>query len=322
MPDELTEYLIGQAESTRDIKRQLGDLAKVTGIQTKKVGVVKVIRKRWMINQRSVAGDGLIWGNTSFGIWGTGKWNPGVTGSSFVLGNSVFGVLGSAQLGSQGISDWETYEVSDYPELLSPSIVSWYPFENGAEDIMGSKDGTITNATLTTGPFGETAYSFDGATTSIALGLVPIPAQASHSFSAWIYLDPTWSAQGAIVGGRRGDATSFCVNANRKLECREDDYSINSVSTIPLNTWVHVVYTYQGGASGSLGTMSCYIDGVLDYSKTETHTGDTWTSLNSWIGYESRFSYYFKGKISEVIIFSKALSSAEISILYSAGGKV
>ena len=72
----------------------------------------------------------MIWGNSSFGIWGTGKWNPGSTGPSFVLGNSVFGVLGTSQLGSQGVSDWEVYEVSDYPGLLGPSLIAWYEFED------------------------------------------------------------------------------------------------------------------------------------------------------------------------------------------------
>jgi hypothetical protein len=133
MPDELTEYLISQAELARDTRRQLGELAKVTGIQTKKTGIVRVIRKRWIIKQKSVAGDALIWGNTSFGIWGTGKWNPGVTGSSFILGNSVFGILGQAQLGAQGVSDWETYEVSDYPGLLGPKILAWYEFDDSLE---------------------------------------------------------------------------------------------------------------------------------------------------------------------------------------------
>ena len=136
MPDAYTEELIRQRESERDTKRQLGELDKVTGIQIGKQGVVKVIRKRWVVNQRSVAGEGLIWGNTSFGIWGTGKWNPGVTGSSFILGNSVFGILGSAELGSSGVSDWEVYEVSDYPGLLGSSLVAWFEFDDDLVDVM------------------------------------------------------------------------------------------------------------------------------------------------------------------------------------------
>lgn len=181
------------------------------------------------------------------------------------------------------------------------------------------------NDILVDGKFGKAADF--GATNNygpyIDIGSLDIKGQQSHSFSAWVYLNSTWEASGQIVGGRRGDATSFGVTPAKLLECREDDYGINSISTIPLEKWTHVVYTYSwGGANPSTGTMSCYINGVLDNSVTETHTGDTWTTLISWIGYESRFHYHFNGKIAEVMVFTKALSSSEVTILFNASGKV
>jgi hypothetical protein len=107
MPDELTEELIRLRETDRDTKRQLGELAKVTGIQTKKSGVIKLIVKRVVINTKSVAGETLIWGNSTFGIWGTNKWGS-TAKSSFILGHPQAAILGTSPLGSQP-SDWETY---------------------------------------------------------------------------------------------------------------------------------------------------------------------------------------------------------------------
>ena len=75
MPDELTDYLIQQAEDTRDLKRQLGELDKVTGIQIKKEDTVKIIVKQFVINKVPLTGNGLVWGNSGYGIWGTDKWN-------------------------------------------------------------------------------------------------------------------------------------------------------------------------------------------------------------------------------------------------------
>lgn len=50
------------------------------------------------VNNLSIAGDTLIWGNTEFGIWGSFNWgNSNETG--FVLGNSLAGVLGTNLLG-------------------------------------------------------------------------------------------------------------------------------------------------------------------------------------------------------------------------------
>jgi hypothetical protein len=83
MPDELTEELIRLRETDRDTKRQLGELAKVTGIQTKKSGVIKLIVKRVVINTRDI-------------------------NSSFVLGNPIACIIGTTPLGSQS-SDWETH---------------------------------------------------------------------------------------------------------------------------------------------------------------------------------------------------------------------
>ena len=125
MPDELTELLIDQAEEIRDTKRQLGELAKVTGIQTIKSGTIKVFRKRWINYIKNISGDVLVWGNPVYGIWGSYKWGSTVD-SSFILG---LGVLGLNTLGSQ-TSEWKINEISDYPGLLGPSLIAWYEFED------------------------------------------------------------------------------------------------------------------------------------------------------------------------------------------------
>ena len=83
MPDEFTDELIRLRETDRDTKRQLGELAKVTGIQTTKQEILKVIVKRVIINKREI-------------------------NDSFVLGNSGNNILGVTPLGSRS-SEWETY---------------------------------------------------------------------------------------------------------------------------------------------------------------------------------------------------------------------
>jgi len=48
---------------------------------------------------RSIAGDALIWGNATFGIWESGLWRSDAN-ISFVLGNLQASVLGSSLLGA------------------------------------------------------------------------------------------------------------------------------------------------------------------------------------------------------------------------------
>ena len=120
MPDEFTEELIRLRETDRDTNRQLGALAKVTGIQVVKDGTMKLIVKRVIVNVKNIAGstliwdnvglgnwdeynwaapdDPLYWGNVSQGIWGTNQWSSG-TVVSFILGNSGAGILGVSHLG-------------------------------------------------------------------------------------------------------------------------------------------------------------------------------------------------------------------------------
>ena len=107
MPDELTDELIRLREKDRDTTRQLGELAKVTGIQNNKSGVIKIFVKQVVVNTKNIAGDSLIWGNSTFGIWGTDKWGS-VAQAGFVLGNSFAGVIGTSKLGTQS-SAWEEY---------------------------------------------------------------------------------------------------------------------------------------------------------------------------------------------------------------------
>jgi len=140
MVDAFTEELIRQRESERDTKRQLGELDKVTGIQTKKQGIVKVIVKRYVISVKNIAGSTMIWdniglgvwdesnwaapdnplywGNISQGIWGTNMWSSG-TVVSFILGNPGAGILGSNRLGETP-AEWEVFY--DSGDLESPSL--------------------------------------------------------------------------------------------------------------------------------------------------------------------------------------------------------
>ena len=68
------------------------------------------------VEERSIAGDALIWGHSTFGIWGTYKWAASAA-VSFILGNPLAGVLGTNKLGSQA-SAWTTVEVLTFSDSV------------------------------------------------------------------------------------------------------------------------------------------------------------------------------------------------------------
>ena len=113
----------------------------------------------------NIAGDTLIWGNTTFGIWGTSKWG-GTANISFVLGNSLAAVLGTSLLGSQ-VSAEVNHFIQQFENLYTEDFVDT-DFDSGGNASWGTtgsvtftagqvaestsvdyNNGTITTATLT-----------------------------------------------------------------------------------------------------------------------------------------------------------------------------
>lgn len=86
--------------------------------------------------------------------------------------------------------------------------------------------------------------------------------------------------------------------------------SVNTPSTIIVNRWYHVVATYDGA------NMIAYLDGNPS-SPLANAEGMPVTAADVHIGALSPTpADYFKGKIPLVRIYNRALSAAEIKILY------
>lgn len=58
------------------------------------------------IQSQAMAGDSLIWGHPTKGIWGVGKWGSD-SEVGFILGHPKYGLLGISKLGTQSAS-WVT----------------------------------------------------------------------------------------------------------------------------------------------------------------------------------------------------------------------
>jgi len=83
--------------------------------------------------------------------------------------------------------------------------------------------------------------------------------------------------------------------------------TVTSVKTIDTN-WHYVVGRYDGT------NMNIFIDGIKD-SATNTVSAIYASSANNRIGaYDS--GYFFTGKIDHIMIYNRALSTAEIELLY------
>src|SRR5262249_55454266 len=80
------------------------------------------------------------------------------------------------------------------------------------------------------------------------------------------------------------------------------------------NTWYHAAVTYDGS------TLSLYLNGKLEASKTTTAINTQLDANGLTIGFRPDESAYWNGLIDEPAIYNRALSAAEIQAIYNARG--
>ena len=89
----------------------------------------------------------------------------------------------------------------------------------------------------------------------------------------------------------------------------------NTGYTIPLNTWVNIVYTYSG--TGAAGSQTVYINGSNIYS-TSAGSGAISSNGNSVrIGFDDN-NWWWNGRIAQTQIYNRALTAQEIQQNFNA----
>ena len=189
--------------------------------------------------------------------------------------------------------------------------VALYRFEDNADDTSNS-----------TGKFGKGAV-FNGTSSYIDLpaNLAPaIRSAAAFSVSLWFQRNGN---QPNSYGGRLIQILND-IYININLETNNTVKALVVTSTpaypetvtgvVPDNTWNHIVF------AGNNNGIKLYLNGSLADSDTWDGTFMTYTNANykfNRIGYSGSSVAYFKGKIDQVRFFDRALTSNEVTTLYS-----
>ena len=213
---------------------------------------------------------------------------------------------------------WNECEVD--VTTLGIGTTKLYIYNDGAVNHHSVYD-IFTNGTFPTDGRVEDAFEFDGVDDYIDLGTsIVISSTSTFTYMAWIKpnVDPSTMA---FMGARYGDRDSFVVTSANALYMRFDDSYLQGGS-VSDDEWqyVAVTYKYDSGNSGLDTQGRLYLNGVVVDSTISWHGGafDSWSSGNRWVGWESRFNYYFNGSIDEVIIYNRSLSADEINQHYAA----
>src|SRR5210317_385886 len=181
-------------------------------------------------------------------------------------------------------------------------------------------DGS-TSHSINGGKFGAGGY-FNGSSSQITVASTatsPIDFTArSYSFSCWVN---TTSTTYQTILSKYGNSDSYRafslnINANGTIQAKErsggTSYNTTSTGTINNGSWNHIVLT-----KSSTNTI-IYINGSLDENNANTVTSNSGLTEPFRIGAENTASpEWFDGKIDQVRLFSKALTSSEVSTLYA-----
>ncbi len=260
----------------------------------------------------TIGGDGaafrnVISGNNYDGIHLSGGT---LTASNVIAGNYV-------GVGSDGRS-------------LSPAAVAFYRADGTAVDAVNGLNGVLSGgATYAAGEVGQ-AFSFDGGS-----GIVSLPGTTTGplditgtaiTIEAWVYqTDPTQANNG---GAQQTILDKFydtgftgygLVTLNGELALQiatasNTSYTLTAPSALPLNTWVHVAGTYDGG------TARLFVNGVQVASGSQSGA-ILHNALPAAIGNDNAGSglYGFKGRIDELAVYSRVLDPQELAEIVGFG---
>jgi hypothetical protein len=231
--------------------------------------------------------------------------------------------------------------VAPTPDSLKMGLLAYYPFNNSAADSSGNgNNGTIFNVSSTTDRHGKanSAYYFDGATSYITVNDNAALRLSATDFTLnmWIDLDSYTNLSGSALLSKNSGAYGQGWNCSIVGYGDQDGASLGvpfyNVSGGPdpfaagnkrIDTakWSMLTITYQV----SKQKITFYINGAIDSSVVNIASPNADTNAKLHIGNNSLLDipefnapgYYLKGKLDEIRIYNRIISTNEINKLYT-----
>ncbi len=191
--------------------------------------------------------------------------------------------------------------------------------------------GTGNNATLTNSPTynidrkGYFTLNGSNQQATVTDNASLEPGSGDWTMEAWFNTAINSGSQcilGKFNGGGASTAVSYSIRLNStSLFAQIGDgtgtYINSTMFSFSTNTWYQVVYVYKGGSTKTLET---FINGKSKGTVTHTMNSILNSGNNLYIGSYNNFEYpqTFNGKIGNVKLYKKALSTTEITTNFNA----
>jgi hypothetical protein len=191
-------------------------------------------------------------------------------------------------------------------------------------DIAGDNNGTNNGATVNvTGKIGK-AYSFDGTNDAVYIDSTDFSGKGQITLSLWAKFDTLASDRALVSNWDTGvEQIMFFYdtpNVLRVMFNSEGDIlrNVSATYTPPTDgTWIHIRAEYDG----TNGTVKLFVNNSQVGTTTSFTAGEVLLIADNdlYIGASNDLSRDFDGKIDEIGIWNKVLTSNEKTELYNSG---
>jgi hypothetical protein len=198
-------------------------------------------------------------------------------------------------------------------------LVAAYSFNQGSGTIVPDSSGlgntgTISGAMWTVlGKYGR-ALAFDGTSSRVDIpDADSLDLTAAFTLEAWVY--PTATSQWrTVVLKEQTDSMTYALYARGDADTPSGwadmdgaQHFVAGTSALPVHTWTHLVTTFDGSM------LRLYVNGALasEYGASGAVNA---SSGDLRIGGNLVWGEHFAGRIDEVRIYNRALSSGEVQI--------
>ena len=214
---------------------------------------------------------------------------------------------------------------------LERGLVSFYPFDENTNDVVGTNHGKNSGASLEDGRCGNMAYSFNGYLDYIDCGNDRSlnGNWSGLSLSVWVRPGEISELQLATIMAKwafntNKDHFGLWLNSSYRVIMAVSspgtmENGVFSKSSLSYDAWYHIVATWRKN-----GEIRIYIDGKLDKMGKQTGRNINVRSTESLkIGRQVRGrSRPYKGWLDEIRIYKRALYDKEVAVLYQQGKAV
>lgn len=209
------------------------------------------------------------------------------------------------------------------PTSLQAGLVGYWPFCGNANDESGNgNNGTVNGATLTSDRNGvsNSAYNFDGINDFI---IAPGNSQFSNNsktIAFWVNFNTSSGGEEIICLGSQSSTTWGCIVDNGLMVLNYGRGCTNNPSQpAPINltmaNWHQLIFVSTGVA----GNTSMYFDGQFIGSGSTAISVGSCSNSNLYFGVDIFSSpEHFDGKLDDICIWNRALTTSEVQQLYSA----